>query len=162
MNGAGDEEVFETEASPPAVAGPSLSPLPPDHRPAAAGNAKQATADAPGPGNLVLDLLTGTANLHESLAVLAPSLAQAMVTAAGTGLDCGVVLPRARVVDNGRVITAAGISAGLDAALHVVSRLAGPNVAMETARYMQYDWRRQGVVRRGPQAPAGTRPNRSR
>ena len=94
MNGAGDEEVFETEASPPAVAGPSLSPLPPDHRPAAAGNAKQATADAPGPGNLVLDLLTGTANLHESLAVLAPSLAQAMVTAAGTGLDCGVVLVR--------------------------------------------------------------------
>ncbi len=77
-------------------------------------------------------------------------------------LDCGEVLPDARVVDNGRVLTAAGISAGLDAALHVVSRLINPDAAAETARYMQYDWSRQGVVQRGPQTPAGTRPNRSR
>lgn len=77
-------------------------------------------------------------------------------------LDCAEVLPEARVVDNGRVITAAGISAGLDAELHVVGRLAGAQVAAETARYMQYDWRRHGFVRRGPQATVGTRPNRSR
>lgn len=90
MSGAGDEEVFETEASPPAVAGPSLSPPPDQHQ--AAGNAKQAPADQPGPGDLVLDLLTGTVNLHESMAVLAPSLAKAMISAAGKELDCGVVL----------------------------------------------------------------------
>jgi transcriptional regulator GlxA family with amidase domain len=77
-------------------------------------------------------------------------------------LDCGEVLPRARVVDNGRILTSAGISAGLDAALHIVARVVGPEAAGETARYMQYDWRREGVVRRGPQAPRGARPNRSR
>ncbi|MES2895969.1 MAG: DJ-1/PfpI family protein [Pseudomonadota bacterium] len=77
-------------------------------------------------------------------------------------LDCGEILPTARVVDNGRVLTSAGISAGLDAALHIVARAVGPEAAAETARYMQYDWAPNGIVRRGPQAPMGARPNRSR
>jgi transcriptional regulator GlxA family with amidase domain len=47
----------------------------------------------------------------------------------------------ARVVDNGRILTFAGISAGIDAALYLVARLAGLDIASETARYMQYDWR---------------------
>lgn len=46
-----------------------------------------------------------------------------------------------RFVDNGRVVTAAGVSAGIDAALHVVRRLAGDDAARRTARYMEYDWR---------------------
>jgi transcriptional regulator GlxA family with amidase domain len=41
-------------------------------------------------------------------------------------------------VDNGKIITAAGVSAGIDAALHVVGRLVGPEVAENTARYMEY------------------------
>ncbi len=45
-----------------------------------------------------------------------------------------------RLVDNGAVITAAGVSAGIDAALHVVARLLGQEAAHETARYMEYDW----------------------
>lgn len=57
------------------------------------------------------------------------------------------VRPNARVVDNGRVITSAGISAGIDMALHVVNRLLGPAVAEETATYMQYDWTLRGVDR---------------
>jgi transcriptional regulator GlxA family with amidase domain len=60
-------------------------------------------------------------------------------------LDCGDVLPQARVVDNGRILTSAGVSAGLDAALHIVRRLIGEAAAAETARYMQYDWRHQDV-----------------
>lgn len=64
-------------------------------------------------------------------------------------LDCGEVLPDARVVGNGGVVTSAGVSAGIDAALHVVGRLIGVEAATETARYMQYDWRRSGVERRG-------------
>ncbi|CAN5313347.1 DJ-1/PfpI family protein [soil metagenome] len=51
------------------------------------------------------------------------------------------IFPLARVVDNGRILTSAGVSAGIDAALYLVSRLSGPAVAAETARYMQYDWR---------------------
>jgi transcriptional regulator GlxA family with amidase domain len=52
-----------------------------------------------------------------------------------------------RFVDNGRVITSAGISAGIDMSLHVVARLLGEEQAEETARYMEYDWRRDGATR---------------
>jgi putative intracellular protease/amidase/YHS domain-containing protein len=45
-----------------------------------------------------------------------------------------------RFVDNGKVVTAAGVSAGIDAALHVVDRLLGRLAARETARYMEYAW----------------------
>lgn len=43
-----------------------------------------------------------------------------------------------RFIDNGRVIVAAGISAGIDMSLHVVARLLGGEQAQETARYMEY------------------------
>ncbi len=46
-----------------------------------------------------------------------------------------------RFVDEGTVITSAGISAGIDMALHVVARLHGQDAAKATARYMEYDWR---------------------
>lgn len=45
-----------------------------------------------------------------------------------------------RLVDNGSVITTAGVSAGIDGALHVVARLLGRTSAEQTARYMQYEW----------------------
>ncbi|HET9983208.1 MAG TPA: hypothetical protein VFQ38_06465, partial [Longimicrobiales bacterium] len=45
-----------------------------------------------------------------------------------------------RIVDNGRIVVSAGISAGIDAALHVVAKLHGRDRALETARYMEYDW----------------------
>jgi transcriptional regulator GlxA family with amidase domain len=47
-----------------------------------------------------------------------------------------------RVVDEGHIITSAGVSAGIDMALHVVSRLHGHEVAADTARGMEYDWNR--------------------
>ncbi len=62
-------------------------------------------------------------------------------------LDCAVVLPDARIVDNGHLITSAGVSAGIDAALHIVGRLIGDAAAAETARYMQYDWRAETIER---------------
>lgn len=46
--------------------------------------------------------------------------------------------PSARFHDNGKILTAAGISAGIDCALHAVRRLAGANLAANTARYMEY------------------------
>ena len=47
-----------------------------------------------------------------------------------------------RWIDNGRVITAAGISAGIDMSLYLVARLAGEELARRTAHQMEYDWRR--------------------
>lgn len=44
-----------------------------------------------------------------------------------------------RFVDNGKVITTAGISAGIDGALHLVAKLQGMNSAKRTAYYMEYD-----------------------
>jgi len=43
-----------------------------------------------------------------------------------------------RFLDNGRILTAAGISAGIDMSLHLVARLHGAKVAEKTARYMEY------------------------
>ncbi len=44
-----------------------------------------------------------------------------------------------RFVDNGKVITTAGISAGIDGALHLVAKLKGFNEARKIAYYMEYD-----------------------
>jgi transcriptional regulator GlxA family with amidase domain len=44
-----------------------------------------------------------------------------------------------RFVDDGRVLTSAGVSAGIDMALHVVGRLLGEAVARNTARHMEYE-----------------------
>jgi len=45
----------------------------------------------------------------------------------------------ARFVDDGDVITAAGVSAGIDMALHLVARLDSVERAREVRRYIQYD-----------------------
>jgi len=50
-----------------------------------------------------------------------------------------------RWVEDGRVITAAGISAGIDMALHLVGRLAGEEVARQVQLILEYD----------PQPPLG-------
>ena len=42
------------------------------------------------------------------------------------------------VVEDGHVLTSAGISAGIDMALRVVARYCGEDVARETARHMEY------------------------
>jgi transcriptional regulator GlxA family with amidase domain len=47
--------------------------------------------------------------------------------------------PDARFVDDGDVITAAGVSAGIDMALHLVGRLDSPARAREVRRHIQYD-----------------------
>ncbi len=46
--------------------------------------------------------------------------------------------PTRRFHDNGQILTSAGISAGLDCALHAVSRLLGPEAADATAHRMEY------------------------
>jgi len=49
------------------------------------------------------------------------------------------VLSNVRFVDNGRVITTAGISAGIDGALHMVTKILGKEKAKDVANTMEYD-----------------------
>jgi len=49
------------------------------------------------------------------------------------------VRPADRFVDSGEVVTAAGVSAGIDMALHLVARLHSVERAREVRRYIQYD-----------------------
>ena len=57
---------------------------------------------------------------------------------AGDASQFGGIIKHA-VVDNGNIITTAGVSAGIDGALYLVSRLNGMEAALQTARYMEYD-----------------------
>lgn len=47
-----------------------------------------------------------------------------------------------RWIDEGRVVTSAGISAGIDMSLHLVARLGGEELAVRTARQMDFAWTR--------------------
>jgi transcriptional regulator GlxA family with amidase domain len=49
------------------------------------------------------------------------------------------VRPEARFVDDGDVVTASGVSAGIDMALHLVARIAGVERAKQVRRGIQYD-----------------------
>src|SRR5262245_31706984 len=44
-----------------------------------------------------------------------------------------------RIVDSGEIVTAAGVSAGIDMALHLVARLHSVERARDVRRYIQYD-----------------------
>ena len=50
------------------------------------------------------------------------------------------VYPEARIADNNNIILSGGISAGIDMSLYVVAKMLGLEQAVETARYMEYDW----------------------
>ena len=47
-----------------------------------------------------------------------------------------------RWIDEGNIVTSAGISAGLDMSLHLVARLEGEELAVRTAHQMDYHWQR--------------------
>lgn len=47
-----------------------------------------------------------------------------------------------RYVDNGKIITAGGLSAGIDGALHVIEKMMGVEVAERVAYQEEYAWRR--------------------
>lgn len=78
-----------------------------------------------GKAGLLNDLTVTT--FHESLENLQKAVPSAKV------------LKGVRFVDNGRVITTAGISAGIDGALHLVEKIRGREAAAQIAAYMEYD-----------------------
>lgn len=56
------------------------------------------------------------------------------------------VLSGQRWVDEGTVITSAGISAGIDMSLHLVARFYGMPLALRTARQMEFEWKNNGLI----------------
>jgi transcriptional regulator GlxA family with amidase domain len=64
------------------------------------------------------------------------------------GLDVldatGVNVVRARVVDDGDLVTAGGVTSGLDLALHLLDRTYGPRVALTVEELFEYE--RRGTV----------------
>ena len=50
------------------------------------------------------------------------------------------VLEGRRWVDGGRIVSSAGISAGIDMSLHLVERLHSRELALRTARQLEFDW----------------------
>ncbi|MGX9792326.1 DJ-1/PfpI family protein [Mycobacterium sp. MMS18-G62] len=56
----------------------------------------------------------------------------------------GVSVVRARVVDDGDLVTAGGVTSGLDLALHLLDRAFGPRVALAVEELFEYE--RRGTV----------------
>ena len=53
---------------------------------------------------------------------------------------------RERIVDQGPIVTAGGVSTSIDLGLHLVERLAGSEARAKIARQMDYPYTPQGVV----------------
>src|SRR5437764_7530566 len=53
-----------------------------------------------------------------------------------------------RYVDNGKIITTAGLSSGIDGALYLVSKIDGLGAAQQIALGIEYDWDPQGKFAR--------------
>jgi len=69
--------------------------------------------------------ITTTAGFIDSLQSLVPS---------------AKVVRNKRFIDNGKIITTAGLSSGIDGALHIVSKLLGPGWEPVFARWLEYNW----------------------
>lgn len=50
-----------------------------------------------------------------------------------------VVQKGVKFVDEGNIVTSAGISAGINMSFHIIKRLVGAEVAEQTAKIMEYD-----------------------
>lgn len=50
------------------------------------------------------------------------------------------IVSNKRFVDNGKIITSAGLSSGMDGALHVIEKLIGKGYAQSVATNLEYDW----------------------
>jgi transcriptional regulator GlxA family with amidase domain len=95
---------------------------------------------------LLLSVCTGALLLAKAglLEGLSATTHHAALELLGETAPNTAVLDSERIVDNGRVILSAGISAGIDMSLYAVARLLGEGHAEETARYMEYDWSAKG------------------
>lgn len=101
------------------------------------------------------DVATAVAASHESGTQIASVCTGAMLLASAGILDgrpatthhtaladlraTGADVRETRITDDGAVLTAGGVTSGLDLALHVVEREFGPAVAGDVARGLEYE-----------------------
>ena len=53
----------------------------------------------------------------------------------------GIIVSGKKFIDNGKLLTSAGISAGIDLSLYLVEKMFGKEIRERTQRYMEYgDW----------------------
>lgn len=55
------------------------------------------------------------------------------------------ILKDVRFTDNGKILTSAGVSAGIDMSLYVIGLLYGKETARITAKYIEYDYKEQDM-----------------
>lgn len=94
-------------------------------------------------GTLIASVCTGamllaTAGLLKNRPAITHHLAVEDLRAAGAEIV------RARVVDDGDIVTAGGVTSGLDLALWLVERFAGSSIALQVEQRMEYE--RRGTV----------------
>ncbi|MDP8927309.1 MAG: DJ-1/PfpI family protein [Actinomycetota bacterium] len=92
-------------------------------------------------GAVVTSVCTGAlvladAGLLDGLAATTHWAALDALAAVGNDIE---VRTDTRFVDSGRVVTAGGVSAGIDMALHLIVRLHSVERARQVRRYIQYD-----------------------
>jgi putative intracellular protease/amidase len=101
-------------------------------------------------GNTVMSVCSGAGILAKAglLEGLNVTTHHGFIPGLQTMLPNSKVLSETRFVDNGNIITTAGVSAGIDGALHMVARIKGTDVADATAWYMEYEnWdKKEGKV----------------
>ncbi|MCT1403715.1 GNAT family N-acetyltransferase [Paenibacillus sp. p3-SID867] len=86
-------------------------------------------------------LLLAKAGLLEGLRVTTNIRAMDLLIEAAPA--SATLIENVRYVDNGRIITSAGVTAGIDAALHLIAKLHGEERAIDTASRLEHDWRRE-------------------
>jgi transcriptional regulator GlxA family with amidase domain len=50
------------------------------------------------------------------------------------------IRPNNRFTDNGKILTSAGVAAGIDLSFYLLQKIHGTKTAQKTARYMEYPW----------------------
>ncbi|GBF75620.1 AraC family transcriptional regulator [Paenibacillus sp. 598K] len=86
-------------------------------------------------------LLLAKAGLLEGMR--ATTNRRAMDLLLGAASPSTTVVEHVRYVDNGTLITSAGVTAGIDAALHLLAKLHDEARAIDTASKLEHDWRRE-------------------
>ncbi len=108
------------------------------HNTAAMAWLKRAAAEA----EVVLTVCTGSllaakAGLLEGLEATTHYAAMDLLAELAPGAR---LKPGSRYLDNGKYVIAAGVSAGIDAALYLAGRMHGMDKALQTAHYIEYEY----------------------
>lgn len=92
-------------------------------------------------GTLIMTVCTGAFILANAdmLDDLSVTTHHSALVSLQNKVPSATVLSLTRFVDNGNIVTTAGVSAGIDGALHMVARIKGVEVSKATAHYMEYD-----------------------